>query len=119
MPQPRTHRIDVYDAWLHVAVTARQWRRLQADYDLADNDSVGAVHLFVDPEQHNQPHLAVWVDRSATSDQAKLVDLITHEATHAAAQLLDHVEQRADRHDSEALAYLAGYVAARVWESVA
>lgn len=116
MGNPRSHLLDVYDCWLHVAVTEQDWAKLAKRYDLTDLDSMGACVLFTDASKANQPHVAIYVD-SATMG-TKRVDLIAHEATHAAAQILDHIEQRADRHDSEALAYLVGFIARWLWEAM-
>ena len=117
MAAPRSHLLDVYDCWLHVAVTPKQWRRLADKYDLdRDITSAGHLQLFIDTGANNQPHLAVWI-RPGSSGRA-LVDTIAHEATHAAAQLLDHVGQRAERHDSETLAYLIGWISGWLWEAM-
>lgn len=40
--------------------------------------------------------------------------IAAHEATHAAGMLLDHIGQDYDG-ESEALAYLVGFIAAFVW----
>lgn len=115
MGKPRSHRLDIYGARLHVATTNAQMGRLAKRFDLGDPDSIGATYLSIDT-QSNEPHLTVWID-TAKVQGADLVDTIAHEAVHAAAQLLDHIGQRVDRHDSEALAYLTGWIAARCWEA--
>lgn len=119
MSKPRSHHLDIYDCWLHLATTPKEWRRLQREYDLTDDiDCAGHAQLFVDTEHGNQPHVALWINPAAAKDQRALLDTIAHEATHTAAQLLDHIGQRTDRHDSEALAYLVGWVASWVYEAV-
>jgi hypothetical protein len=117
MARPRSHLLDVYDCWLHVATTEQDWAKLAKRYGLADLDSTGVCVLFVDSTKANQPHVALYIEAEAT--ERRRVDLVTHEATHAAAQILDHIGQRADRHDSEALAYLAGFIAGWLWEATA
>lgn len=114
----RDHSLGIYGAHLHVATTRKQMTRLRRRYGLAKPEAMGASYLTVDTDAGNAPHLTVWVDGDRL-DGAEMVDTIAHEAVHAAAQLLDHIGQAADRHDSEALAYLTGWVAARVWEAVA
>lgn len=114
-------RIDVYDGWLHVASTRKQWASLRKRFTSLDRSpsSMGLTHLFVDTKAQNTPHVAVWIDVKAMKDtESGLVDVIAHEALHVAANILDHIGQHADRHDSEALAYLTGWSAARIWESV-
>lgn len=113
-----SHPLGVYGAHLHVATTRKQMTALRRKYDLEKPDSLGASWLTIDTHANNAPHLTVWMDTSRL-DGAGLVGTIAHEAVHSAAQLLDHIGQAAGKHDSEALAYLTEWVAARVWESVA
>lgn len=115
------YRIDVYGGWLHVASTRKQWKALRKQHAPLGKSpgSMGLTHLFVDRSEQNAPHIAVWIDVAAMKDdEAALVDTIAHEAVHVAAHLLDHVGQAANGHDSEALAYLTGWTAARIWETV-
>jgi hypothetical protein len=117
--QPASHHLDVYDAWLHLASTPSQWRRLQRKHGLSpDIDCDGHAQLFVDTGDRNTPHVAIWINHKAVGNGRGLVDTITHESLHAAAQLLDHIGQKADRHDSEALAYLVGFVAGWCWDNL-
>ncbi len=109
-----SHRIAIYGGWLHVAKTAEQMSRLARRFGLGEPDSIGAAYLTVDTARNNAVHLTVWVDAGRV-DGGELVDTIAHEAFHAAAQLLDHIGQQTERHDSEALAYLTGWVAGKVW----
>ena len=112
-----TYRAGVYGATLHVATTRKQMSALRRKYGLDKPEAMGASYLTVDTKADNAVILTVWVDGDAL-DGPELVDTIAHEAVHSAAGLLDHIGQTADRHDSEALAYLTGWVAGRIWESV-
>lgn len=118
MTKYASHHLGIYGAHLHVATTRDQMKALRRKYDLSKPGSIGASYLTVDTQANNAIHLTVWLDGDSL-DGADLVDTIAHESVHAAAQLLDHIGQAANGHDSEALAYLAGWVAARVWESAA
>jgi len=113
------HHLGVYGATLHVATTRKAMTRLRRKFELAKPDSLGASYLTVDTKANNAVHLIVWLDGDRVDGGAEMVDLVAHESVHTAAQLLDHIGQATTTHDSEALAYLAGWVAARVWESVA
>jgi hypothetical protein len=115
----RSYVLDIYGTHLHLATKPKQWRRLARKYDnlIDQNDSPGSVTLFVDTEALNRIHLAVWVDVAAhDGDGAQLIETVAHEATHAAAQLLDHIGQPPG--DSEALAYLTGWLTRWLWEAV-
>lgn len=122
MTKPRSHLLDVYDCWLHLATNETEWATLCKQHDGALDDepnSGGITQMFVDTEDHHRPHVAIYLDPTVVKDGGRwLIDTLTHEATHVAAQLLDHIGQKADRHDSEALAYLAGWVAGWMWESL-
>lgn len=117
MAKYRSHKSGVYGAHLHVATTREQLAALLRRFNLAEPESLGASYLTVDTSANNTPHLTVWIDVSAL-DGPGLIDYLAHEAVHTAAQLLDHIGQDTKRHDSEALAYLTGWVAARIWESI-
>lgn len=119
MTKPASYHLGVYGATLHVATTRKAMTALRRKYDLAKPDSMGASYLTIDTKANNAIHLIVWLDGDAVDDDAERVDLIAHESVHTAAQLLDHIGQATTTHDSEALAYLTGWVAARVWESAA
>lgn len=121
MSKPRSRLLDVYDCWLHLATTPKQWAKLCEEFPNLEPEpnASGMTELFVDTEEHHRPHVAVYLDPAAVKDAgSRLVDILTHESVHVAAQLLDHIGQKADRHDSEALAYLAGFVAGWCWENV-
>ena len=60
----------------------------------------------------------MWLDLKATEAGSDLVDLVAHEAAHAAGALLDHIGQAYDG-NSEAFAYLVGFIAGWLWEAAA
>lgn len=73
MSKPRSHQLDIYGAWLHLATDRKAWRKLRRRID----------------------------------------SLPTLEA----GMLLDHIGQEYDG-ESEALAYLVGFVAAWLHEGI-
>lgn len=116
----RSHQLDVYGAWLHLATTEQAWRKLRRRLPSLDKeppDSQGAVSFTVETSENGKhtAHLPIWLNTTAVDAQAELVDLIAHESTHAAAALLDHIGQEYDG-GSEALAYLVGFIAAWLWD---
>ena len=120
MSKPRSHQLDIYGGWLHCATTPKQWRALRRQLPSLAEDpgGQGAVSLTLHEADNGlvTPHLAVWLDLKATGDGADLVELIAHEAFHAGGALLDHIGQAYDG-DSEALAYLVGFIAAWLWQA--
>lgn len=117
MAKPARHTIDIYGAVLHIAATRKQWQAIDLP-DLEKINSSGLSQLTVwEPKRGlNVPHLSVYVDTRGI-EAPSLVNLITHEAAHAAGMLLDHLEETYDG-NSEALAYLAGWIAEQVWRHV-
>jgi hypothetical protein len=114
--KPVSHQLDIYGAWLHVATDRRAWVALRRKINSLDADPGAMGHTSLEVDTHdrkNTPHVVMYLDMAATDTQAELVDLIAHEATHAAAGLLDHLGQKPG--DSEALAYLVGFIAAFAW----
>lgn len=117
MAKYASHDLAGFGARLHVATTRKQMKSLCRKLNLVKPNSVGASWLQVDERDGNRVHLVVWID--APPDILSLVDIVAHEAAHTAATLLDHIGQEARGHDSEVLAYLTGWAAARIWESAA
>lgn len=121
MSKPRSHRLDVYGAWLHVATDQAAWRRIRKRIIPTlpkDPGGLGATCLTLQetPDGKVVPHLTVWLDVGATESQRDKVSLITHEAAHAGLCLLDHVGQKYDG-ESEAMAYLIDFIAGWLWEA--
>jgi hypothetical protein len=109
----RHHVLDVYDAELHLATTEREWarlvRRFEGTLEPDDCNGVGTTTLVLDRERF-RPHLVIWVDLTTHGDDALgLVTTCAHEAAHAAGMLLDHIRQSYDG-ESEAFAYLVGWI---------
>jgi hypothetical protein len=117
----RHHVLDVYDAELHLATTPRQWdalvRRFDGGLEPDDCNGVGTTTLVLDREKY-VPHLIVWIDAATIGDNALgMVTTCAHEAAHVATMLLDHVRESYDG-ESEALAYLVGWVTRWLIEGV-
>lgn len=123
MSKPRSHQLDIYGAWIHVATDRKAWRSLRRRLPSLDKDpgALGAfsITLHEAPSGKVTPHLSVWLDINACDDKTELVDTIAHEATHAAVALLDHIGQAYDSDNSEALAYLIGWISGWLWEACA
>lgn len=109
----RSHLLDIYGIWIHLATDPRQWRSLQRHFTSPEDVPTvlgfagwrdGDIVLFVDLGAH-------------TGDTLALVDTVAHEATHAAGAILDHVGEQYDG-TSEALAYLVGWLTKWVWQHI-
>lgn len=118
MSKPISHQLDIYGCWIHLARTRGEWRKLRRTVTSIDK----AAHESAGSTTHTQwksdkgrvvSHWVVWVDVDAALDDIDLLDTVAHEATHVAAGLLEHVGQPGG--DSEALAYLVGWVTAWLW----
>lgn len=117
----RHHVLDVYGAELHLATTERQWDALVRRFDggLEDDDhvSLGATCLVLDRELA-KAHLVVWLDADTIgADALGMVVTCAHEAAHAAGMLLDHIRQPYNG-ESEAFAYLVGWITGWLIEAV-
>lgn len=123
MAKLRSHKLDIYGAWLHVATDTKSYRAMRKRLPSLDKDpeAHGAVSITLHTGENGKvtPHLSVWLDLAATEDHADLVNLISHEATHVAVALLDHIGQGYDSDSSEALAYLVGFVSEWLWQTAA
>lgn len=114
--------VDPYGVELHLATTERQWSALVSrfgDGGLEDdhNNGIGATCLVLDRETY-VAHLVVWLDADTIGDDAlAMVTTCAHEAAHAAGMLLDHVREKYDG-ESEAFAYLVGWVTRWLIEAV-
>lgn len=64
-------------------------------------------------------HVSVFIDTARLADNPQgLTEMLAHEATHAGGMLLDAIGQEYDG-ESEALAYLVGFIAAWLWQTCA
>lgn len=119
----RSHLLDIYGAWIHLATDAQQWRSVQRKITSLSEDvpeSMGRTDfaLWLPDTGGSTANLVVFIDlRAHTGDMLALVDTVAHEATHAAGGLLDHVGQKYDG-NSEALAYLVGWLTSWIWRHV-
>lgn len=117
----RSHRLDIYDACVYLAISKREWRALaKRGLPLEDVPEAAGLSQFATfhPSDGRTciPVIVLWLDLAAHRSAAEVVNTIAHEATHAASQLLDHVG-----HDCRAVdephAYLAGWLASWMWDN--
>ena len=119
----RSHLLDIYDAWIHLATNEQQWRSVQRKITALSEetpDSMGRVDLalWLPDTGGSTANFVVFINIKAhTGDTLDLIDTVAHEATHAAGGLLDHVGQKYDG-DSEALAYFVGWLTRWIWRHV-
>jgi hypothetical protein len=117
----RSHMLDIYGAWLHLATDKRQWsalRRQHKGVDLVEDLDSDGICQFVIHTDHgtHTPHLFMFLNvKTHGDDHLRLTETCAHEATHAAAQLFDHIGQKGG--DSEALAYLVGWLTRWLYEA--
>lgn len=121
MTKLRSHQLDIYGAWLHLATDEKSWRSMRKRLPSLDKEVPGAsgsVSLTLHTATNGRvtPHLSIYVDVPGHNDQRDLLDTIAHEATHAGTALLDHIGQEYDSTNGEALAYLVGWITGWVWE---
>lgn len=117
MSKPVSHQLDIYGAWLWVATDKPGWRTLQKRWNVGPVDALGGAVLEVDKTRPgNEPQVMVMIDVAKhQGDKHLMLNTVVHEATHAGTMLLDHIGQDYDG-ESEALAYLVGFIAAFAWE---
>lgn len=112
MTKLHSHQLDIYGAWLHLATTPKQWRRhgdLIDSLPEIDNGAIGFTSRDITDD--GAVHLSIYVDAGRLADNpAGLTEIIAHESTHAGGMLLDHIGQDYNG-ESEALAYLVGFIA--------
>lgn len=116
MTKARSHQLDIYGAWLHVARTERAWTKLRKRIDsLPDIDDGSLGFTAREVEDDGTTHLAVFLDAARLAgNHVGTAEIVAHEAAHAAGMLLDHIGQDYDG-ESEAFAYLVGWMAAWMW----
>jgi hypothetical protein len=113
----RHHVLDIYGAHLHLATTRREWSGLRRRIDsLPELHGIGMTSRDITDD--GGIHLSVFLDMNLLADNpGAQVEIISHEATHAAGMLLDEIGQEYNG-QSEALAYLVGFIAAWLWTGV-
>lgn len=115
MSKPRSHLLDIYSAWLHLATDMKQWKQLRADLvpSLPKNPgALGATNFTVQVLDggHHVAHFTVFIDvKGHEGSDVALVETCAHEAAHVAGQLFRHLEVKDDS-ESEPRAYLVGWV---------
>lgn len=123
MAELRSHQLDIYGAWLHLATDSKSYkamRRRLPSLEKQAPEAAGSVTLVlhIAPSGLTTPHLAIWIDPAQAETPVDLIETTAHEATHAATALLDHIGQGYDG-GSEALAYLVGWITGWLWEACA
>lgn len=113
MAKLRSHQLDIYGAWLHHARSLDEWRRIQRRIDSVPTPEEGVIGLTSrDIGDDGSLNLSIYIDLERLADNpVGLTEILAHEATHAAGMLLDQIGQEYDG-ESEALAYLVGFIAA-------
>lgn len=122
MGKPRSHLLDVYDCWVHVATDRRQLATLRQQYgpkSIPKQDEAwfgGTTQFRVEPiDGPDINHYVVYIDiASHRGNGAEIVNTCAHEATHAAALILDATSTEYDG-NSEPLAWLVGWLTRWIW----
>jgi hypothetical protein len=120
MAKLRHYQLDIYGVWLHSATTRKAWRKLRNQIDSLPRITDGALGFTSrDVEDGGDVHISLFIDAARLVDNPQgLTEILAHEAAHAGCMLLDHIDQEYDG-QSEAMAYLVGFIAAWTWEAVA
>lgn len=124
MSQPRSHRLDVYDCWLHVATNRRQLATLRRKYGKTRVPPVEPGEFGCTTRFRDQPandlalnHYVIFVNTDAhRGNQGALLNTVAHEATHAGGLILDSTNTEYDG-NSEPLAWLVAWITQWVWEA--
>lgn len=119
---PKHHRLDIYDAHLHLATNRRDWGTLRRNIKSLKAGSPSSLgftqRLTFRPDDGSAPeeHYVFWIDtKTIGDDTANLVDTCAHEAVHAANFILDWAGHDIAAHD-EPHAYLVGWLTRWIWE---
>jgi hypothetical protein len=121
-PRLLERQIDVYGAFLYLARSAADVglarERFPGIHEL-DHAMVGGTTPILDTEDPLAGfHVIVYIDVAANQTRpGVLINTIAHESAHAAGMILDHFGQPYDG-DSEAHAYLVGWIAEWLWVNV-
>lgn len=113
---PVSHQLDIYDVGLHLATAPEQIDTIRERVGCGDDalslDNAagifGAVTTVWDT-QARQTHVVIFINvkHKRHRDKHELVNTVAHEASHAAANILDDIGVA----DGEAEAYLVGWIA--------
>lgn len=109
--------IEVYGAELYLVTNRRAWstlRRQLPHMELEPSaDSAGSSTFAIDMRRGvglPVANLVVWLDLKRLEDPLDLVEIVAHEATHGASQILDYIGHDV-RGIDEPHAYLVGFIA--------
>lgn len=125
MGKPRSHLLDVYSVWLHVATDRKQWNTLRKTITSLEKrppDSIASTKH--EAEEINGgaqvQHFVVYINLAAHTGDGRLperiVETCAHEAAHVAGLILDHFSVEYDG-CTEPHAYLVGWVTQWLWEA--
>lgn len=125
MSTPRSHLLDIYDCWLHLALDRRQLASLRRKHGNTkipnlDRGSFGMLIQFRDSpaDRPDVNHYVIYLDVAQhRGNTSQLIDTIAHEATHLAAGILDSTNASYDG-DSEPLAWMVGWLTRWVWDGL-
>lgn len=111
------HTLDVYGAELYLITNRRDWTSLRRrlpfmELGPSEDASAGSSTFGVEMRAVGLPvpHLVVWLDLKRLEDPLDLVEIIAHEASHGANQILDYIGHDI-RGVDEPHAYLVGFIA--------
>jgi hypothetical protein len=116
----RHHTLDIYGVEVFAVSTRKDWRGLRKVVPFVSKkpNALGLTEWAVwRPKDRGRAlgHLVLWVDAKRHEDDlAALVDTCAHEAHHGATRVLNWVGVD----DSEASAYLVGWLTGWLFESV-
>lgn len=109
-------QLDIYGVWLHITTDRKGWTRLCKRIDSLDKEPIGLGYTSRDVEDDGNIHISMYIDAAKhVGNPQGLVEILAHEAAHAAGMLLDFLGQEYDG-QSEAFAYLVGFIAATAWD---
>lgn len=122
----RSHCLDIYSIWVHVATSAKDWDALSESKDLGLSDPGTALgmtqHATQDlPGGVERHHICFYLNRKAfkTRSLAVTVETVAHEAVHGAGMVLSIVEHEVeDLGGDEPFAYLAGWLTQWLFKAV-
>lgn len=110
--------LDLYYADFRLVTSKKSWRKLNRQIPVGDPPTSAGYTIRLTDQETARQHVTVWVDLGwhdkHPDSQAELLRTCIHEATHAAAMVLDGIGQAYDG-SSEPLAYLVEWIASWLW----
>jgi hypothetical protein len=111
----RQHTLDIYGVEVFAVSTRKGWRELRKTVPfLRKKPGAAGLTYWGTPKGAGRPHLVLWVDVKRSAGRTDLVDTCAHEAHHGTERVLGW----AGVDDSEASAYLVGWLTGWLFESV-